>query len=109
MAKVFVTQEKGFDFTKAEAFGELVFMTDLDFWNNKKSGHNARLVEKLVEKLALVDFENDSFILVGSDMVIAAVFMLVGRAGIRRVNILRWSSRDQIYEPAEIDVSGARI
>lgn len=107
MAKVYVTQERDFDFSPAEQFGELVFMTANDFWNIKKSRHNDDLVNELDRHLKeYKPADGDYLLLAGSTMVIATVFMLLGRYGYKNVSILRWSNRDRVYEPAEINISG---
>jgi len=102
MSKVYITQERQFDFSSAEEYGDLVFLSVDDMWNGRNSPHNAKLIEHLYDQLKDFNSDKDFIILSGSDMVIAAVFMLLGRLQVRRVSILRWSNRDRIYELAEI-------
>jgi len=103
--RIFVTQERDLDFTPAEKFGELVFMTSNDFWNIKKSKHNEQLIDELNKHVKTFDQNHDYFLLAGSQLVTAAVFLLLGKYGYNRVPVLRWSNRDRMYEPVEIEIN----
>lgn len=100
--RVFVTQETAYDFSKAEQFGDVVFLSvdrKDDFHNIVNSGHNRRLLAHLRQTLRDYDEENDHLIIAGSPYVSAAVFWLLGRRGVKRINLLRWDNRDRIYMP----------
>lgn len=103
MPTVFVTQETPHDFTKAEAFGEVKFLTRDDFNNIKNSLSNKALVRSLNHQLKKFDDE-DWIIIAGSPYVSAAVFMILARRGFRRVKILRWDNRDFTYIPLQIEI-----
>lgn len=108
MSRVFITQETSHDFRQAEEFGDLIFMSDAridDFHNLKRSQHNARLIENLLRCLKRNNFdqEKDYVIMVGSPYVQAAVSILLGRLGCRKVNLLRWDGRDLVYIPLTLD------
>lgn len=99
--KVYVVQETSHDFSGAEAFGDLKFLsvdkTD-DFHNLANSEHNQRLLAHL--RHGLRDFSKyDFLILTGSPYVSAAVMWILGQRGQRQVNILRWDNRDRVYVP----------
>lgn len=102
--KVWVTQERNMDYTPAEPFGELQFITAEDFWAAEKSIHNSKLMAHLRFLLAK-EYKSEDFILLsGSNMVTAAIFMALGRLGHTEVNVLRWSNRDRIYEPVKLQL-----
>jgi hypothetical protein len=105
MAKIFVTQERDFDFSPAETFGELVFVTDQDFWNIDKSQHNARLIDNIADAFKDYDPVADYIIAAGSVIVMAATFLILGKRGHRKVRMLRWSNRDRCYEPVILDIN----
>lgn len=102
-ARIWVTQEKGVDFSPAEKFGVVHFLTAQDLNNMPNSLHNERLLETIAHKLKTeYDPNEDYFIIIGSPYVAAAVFMLLGTMGIRRIKILRWSNQHGYYLPMEL-------
>lgn len=115
--KVYVIQETLYDFSAAEKFGDLVFMSygvrsrdpqsvaeQDDFNNMKGSERNRRLVAHLRVKLRDFDSDHDYLLIAGSIYVAAAVFMMLGARGIRRVTVLRWSNRDFDYAPLHMEI-----
>lgn len=107
MSKVYITQESRFDFRGAEEYGEIVFLSQDrrdDFYNIANSGHNKRLLAHLAFGLREFDQDNDWLVLAGSPYVSMAVFWLLGRKGVSRVNILRWDNRDLMYIPLTLTV-----
>lgn len=106
-ARVYVVQETNHDFSDAEKFGDLVFLSVAggDDFNNVQNGeHNRRLVSHLRHGLREFDPEIDHIVCSGgSPYVSAAVFMMLGqRYG--RLRVLRWDNRDLKYIPMLISV-----
>lgn len=104
MDRVFVTQETNFDFSGAEAWGPVQFLTKDDFHNAKGSLVNEALMRQL--RLGLSDFdpERDHVVIAGSPYVAAAVFMILGEAHHKRIKVLRWDNRDLVYRSMCIDM-----
>jgi hypothetical protein len=106
MSKVFVTQEvcnprQNIDYAPARKFGEVNFLTIMDFSSEDNSLSNQVLVEELRAKL--LDFvpTEDYIVITGSPIVAAVVFMIL-RERTASVNFLRWSNRDHCYQPVTI-------
>lgn len=106
MATVFVTQEVNHNFTKAEQFGEIDFITRDDLNNTRNSIHNENLVSEIKHKLRNFNESEDWLVIAGSPYVSALVFMILGQKGVKNLNILRWDNRDYIYTPMYIETRG---
>jgi len=106
MTKVFVTHENAnLDYSPAEAWGELCFITHKDFTSmGELSPHNADLIREIRAKVATFNADTDLIVISGSPLVAAAMFMLLAKRGISRVNILRWSNRDHNYNRTSINI-----
>lgn len=104
-AKVFVTQEQSFDFSRAEQFGEIEFLTRDDLHNTKGSLHNEAVAAAIRHKLKKFDPEWDWLLPAGSPYITALVFLLVGSLGHRRLQVLRWSNQDRCYIPLHLDLN----
>lgn len=104
MPTVYVTQETNHDFSSAEGFGDVVFLTHQDFINIRHSAHNEGLLSDLSFKLKKYDPEQDYIVTAGSPYVIAAVFLLLGARAMRSIRILRWDNRDRKYIPLFIEL-----
>lgn len=102
MTKVYVTCDTPFDFSEAERFGDLEFVTHSDIHNPKGSPHNAELLRQIREKIKAYDPDEDFILPVGSPYVQGCVFMALGLRGIREVRVLRWSNRDRLYIPVHL-------
>lgn len=102
--KVFVTQETNYDFSHAEAFGEVVFVTSMDLNNLRQSQHNERVISQVKDALKHYDPERDWLVISGSPYVASLVFMLIGRKKPNHVQILRWDNRDFKYVPLHIEL-----
>lgn len=101
---VYVTQETRHDFTSAESFGAIEFLTNDDLNNVKNSIHNDHLISDIRHKLRKFDENNDWIVITGSPYVSALVFMLLGHMKVRRVNVLRWDNRDFKYIPMYLEL-----
>lgn len=104
MTTVFVTQEMPWDFSDAEQYGAVEFLTADDLHNVKGSLHNERLLSSLRHKLKSFDPEQDWLLITGSPFISAAVFLLLGHRGLRYVPILRWNNRDRRYIPLHMQL-----
>jgi hypothetical protein len=104
MPKVYVTQETNHDFSQAEKFGTIEFLTASDLHNIRGSLHNERVLDEIRAKLNKFDPREDYIVIAGSPYVSAAVFIVLGLMGFRSVKMLRWSNRDRIYVMMYFDV-----
>lgn len=107
MAKVYVTQETDKDFTLAEQFGAVSFLTvdrRDDFNNVHPSEHNDRMISHLRHQLRQFDEMEDWIVITGSPYISAAVFAILGQMRVRRLRILRWDNRDFRYLPLVVDM-----
>lgn len=104
MAKVYITQETGFNFTDAENFGAVEFITREDLNNTKGSLHNERVVRDVRRKIKELNPDEDYVVIAGSPYVSALVFALLGRRGVKTLRILRWDNRDQVYIPMHVEI-----
>jgi hypothetical protein len=107
--KVYVTQEVGVDYSKAETYGDIAFLTMEDFVNSHPSLLNEALARELRHNLRNFNPDDDWIVISGSPYVSAAVFMILGLTGIRKVKILRWDNRDLVYRPMVIEISRAVV
>jgi len=103
MKKVYITQENtNHNYTQAEQYGDIVFLTRSDFSTIKNSLSNKALIEELRSKLK--NFDKDDYVIVsGSPTVACAAFMIL-REKTDSLNILKWSNRDHHYQHLVITV-----
>lgn len=106
--RVFVTQEVRnsrvkIDYAPARSFGQIQFLTIMDYSSDDSSIFNKVLVEELRGRLADFDPENDYVVVTGSPLVAAIVFMIL-RERTHRVKFLRWSNRDFQYSETTINL-----
>lgn len=116
--RVFVTQENGqLNYSRAEDFGQVVFLTRDDVSPIPGSLTNSALMEELAKKLADFDFDHDFIAPSGSPTVCGLAFfelgMQVGHAksvetaherAPKNLRVLRWSNRDRVYQPVTISL-----
>lgn len=102
-SKVYVTQEANVDYSKAERFGEIVFLTSQDLVNIKGSLLNANLLRTLRRNLGKFEPSLDWIVISGSPYVSAAVFTILGRMGHTNLRLLRWGNREFDYSPVYLD------
>lgn len=97
-AKVLVTQENpNLNYLPAEQFGEVHFLTRLDFSPIRNSLTNDAVIKELRDKLRDYNPQTDYIVISGSPVVSSVAFMII-REKTDTVNILRWSNRDQMYQ-----------
>lgn len=113
MPKVFVTQEpiptpeRGpLDFSDAERFGKLVFLTRDDLVNARGSLQNQWLIKEIAKIMRDYDPEEDWLLIAGSPYVAAVVMALIGSKGVDSIRMLRWTNRDRRYMPMFLDFDG---
>jgi len=104
MSTVFVTQETQHDFTEAEKFGTVEFLTAKDLNNNRNSQHNEALVADIAHRLRRFNPEQDYLVITGSPYISALVFLLLGLRRERSLRILRWDNRDLKYIPLYLEL-----
>ena len=107
-SRVFVTQEvrnsrTNIDYTPARAFGDVQFLTIMDYSSDESSIFNKVLVEEIRSRLSQFDPERDYVVVTGSPLVAAVVFMIL-RERTSRVKFLRWSNRDYRYYEVTINL-----
>lgn len=107
MGKVFVTQESSYNFSKAERFGEIIFLARDDLHNTQASMHNGQVIQEISHKLKDFDEFEDWLVIAGSPYIAAVVFLILGRRGIKNLNLLRWDNRDYTYIPMRLVLRGA--
>ena len=103
MAKDFITQETSSDFSAAESYGEIVFVTNDDMNNTRGSLHNEDLLRQIRMTLHKFNQKEDFIIIAGSPYVAGMVFMVLGRKGHDSIKFLRWSNCDRVYTPVTIE------
>jgi hypothetical protein len=103
-ARVYVTQETNADFSGAEAWGQVIFITAQDFHNSDSSIANRALVAEIRRTLASYDPDLDWLVIAGSPYVAAAVFATIGlkTPTLTDLMVLRWDNRDRMYRPLRI-------
>ena len=110
--RVFVTQENSqLNYSNAEAFGEVVFLTRDEVSPVPGSLTNAAIMEEMEKKLADFDFDRDYIAPSGSPVVSGMAFLTLGKRieleGLHasrkgKLCVLRWSNRDRVYQPITI-------
>lgn len=104
MPKVFVTQEMPqFNYTTAEEFGDIVFLTANDWSPVASSMHNETLLGNVKNQLKFYNNQEDFIVMTGSPIIIAVAFMVLSRHT-NRVQVLKWSNRDLMYSKVTIEV-----
>lgn len=108
-SRVFVTQENSqLNYTNAEAFGEVVFLTSQEVSPIPSSLVNAEIMAEMARKLHDFDFDTDFIAPSGSPVVSGMAFLILGGMAKadrpRKVCVLRWSNRDRVYQPITIDL-----
>lgn len=104
--KVFVTQEAKpgtIDYSPAKVYGNLEFLTIMDFSPEDDSIYNMVLIQELRAKLHDFNPETDYVVITGSPVVAGAVFMVL-RERQTKVKVLRWSNRAFAYSVVTLNM-----
>ncbi|MBT9158756.1 MAG: hypothetical protein DDT26_00003 [Dehalococcoidia bacterium] len=104
VGRVFITQESGsLNYSNAEAFGDVVFLTAREPSPVASSIINASIIDELRGKLATFDPVVDYIAPSGSPVVSGMAFLLLSerlaKVNARKISVLRWSNRDKVYQP----------
>lgn len=104
--RVFVTQESAqFNYSPAEQFGDVVFLTRHDLSPVPGSLANQALTDEMRHKLKSFDPATDYLAPSGSPIVSGLAFALLQQHGVRYpIRVLRWSNRDRAYCPITISI-----
>jgi hypothetical protein len=100
--KVFIVKDNpNLDYTHAEEYGDVVFVSNSDFSPTNASPHNGAIVEGVKTVMQSFRPEIDKLVLTGSPMLIALVgHLALERAGKRgTITVLRWSGIERRYFP----------
>lgn len=92
MSKVYVANLGGHDFSDAERYGELVFLTTHGYAPKELD----RLMFELVDSLKVFDPEKDYFLPVGQDLVNLTTFWLLTQKS-RKLKVLYWEFKERRY------------
>lgn len=104
MPTVWITQEvPDFNYTSAEKFGDVKFVTSKNFNAAMNSLINADLSKEIKDSLRGFDYDNDYVVPTGSPIVSMAVAAMLGR-NTSKLKILKWDKRDYRYLPMVIGV-----
>jgi hypothetical protein len=104
MGKVFITQFNKYsknDYEVASEFGDLEYISSIEYENVKNSPGNAEIREDIFKFLKIYDNENDYIIPVGDPLgvilITSAIFSLYPYC-----NILKWDRREKKYVPYKL-------
>lgn len=104
MSTVFVTQENPkLDYAPAERFGDVRFITKREWSSIRGSINNQELLREIKAALATFNPDTDYFVITGSPVVAALVFIVYGQLRLPLAPMaLRWSNRDRVYQPVTL-------
>lgn len=95
--KVFVVQENpNLNYTPAERYGEVVFLTAIEFSPMKNSPRNAAVLETIETAMKHFDPSKDYLLLSGNPIIMGYVFHLA-MSKATEVRVLWWSRDDRKY------------
>lgn len=103
-SRVYVVQEnQNLDYTDAERFGEVVFLTNMEYRPMASSKNNVDLLNQIDDGLSKFDPEQDYVILTGNPITLGYAFhRLLSNVGDGTpVAILRWVPQDGRYKPVQ--------
>lgn len=104
MPKVWVTQEMPkFNYTGAEVYGEVRFITNEEYSPMQGSLLNMDLSRGITDTLKDFDYDADYIVPTGSPIVVMAVMAVLGRKA-KKFRILKWDNREYVYVPMRIDI-----
>jgi hypothetical protein len=103
--RVFITQEnQNQNYVAAEQFGTVVFLTRFEVSPIKNSIRNRDLVANLRSQLNDFNPEVDYLAPSGSPIVTGIAFAILAERH-RAWTALRWSNRDQLYQPIPVNLN----
>lgn len=103
-SKVFCTQEGMHDYTDAEQYGRLTFLTASELNNVRDGPHNEQIMREIRGHLREFEPEHDYLLVAGSPYIACAAFLYLGNRGHTSVRVLRWSNQNRKYIPLYINL-----
>lgn len=103
---VFVTQETNHNFTKAERYGEVVFLTSKEFSRSSNSKRNDEIIEEMRHGLRNFRPGVDFLLPSGSPIAIGVAFALICLGCLdhpKKIQVLQWDNREYNYYPIELN------
>lgn len=98
-SKVFVIQESNFDYSKAEKFGEVVFVTSLEYNSVPGSNYNKRIIADIRKAFSDYIPGEDYLIPTGSPALMALVMVSIGAKWPNQSHqILKWGNMERDYK-----------
>lgn len=96
MTKVYVTHESlNFDYTPAEVYGDIDFLTATDLSVHHNSPSNRTTVDGIRKKLE--GFTQDDYLLPSGSPIITGLAMAILHERFEKINVLKWSKMYQNY------------
>jgi hypothetical protein len=101
---VYVVQEQSnFDYSQAEEYGDVEFLTAVEFSKMRKSIKNQHLKEDLKNGLRKYRAGHDCIVLTGSPIVMSLAFHYACEHGDTH-NVLKWCSQKRGYDRITVEV-----
>ena len=98
MPQVFITHESlNFNYTQAEKFGEICFLTGSDLSVHENSPSN-RTITNRIRKI-LIDFTETDYLLPSGSPLITGLAMAILHERFNRIQVLKWSNQSHTYTP----------
>jgi hypothetical protein len=101
MSNVYVVQEQPFNYTDAERFGELVFVTNREISGYGNFDKNVRTISEIKAVMTNYIPTTDFLVLTGNPITIGVVFHEAAIRGSRH-KILHWDNQARKYRVVEI-------
>lgn len=103
MPKVFITQEGNRNYTEAEEFGEVKFLTCDEFSPIPTSGRNKNIIRDIRANMSDYIPGVDFIMPAGSPITIGIAFMIAREKG-TTVNVLKWDSQYKRYNSVTVKI-----
>ncbi len=99
---VYVVQESGHNFTKAEQYGPLEFLCRKEFpvFGNGREAH----IDFVRSRLNNFNPTDDVLLLTGDPGNIGVCFALILDLGFRAFRVLKWDNQSQMYNVVTVEV-----
>lgn len=99
MAKVWAVQENShFDYTPAERFGRIHFVTYREFRMTPNSLVNRLIIEDIEAFIPNFDTMEDFLLMTGNPITMSYVFHRIMEVSGGRVQVLKWDNRQNTYQ-----------
>jgi len=103
---VFVTQENlKLNYSDAERFGEIVFLTAREYSASPNSLHNKQTRKVVSEKLAVFNLKEDYLLLSGSPIIMCFAYYLIAIRHLDgTINLLKWNGYNKQYDKIAFEI-----